>query len=177
MGECIQDIPPYLQLGCEIEQGRINSVAFVTEAKAALADEDPALWSDPAFWDYAYEGSDFFIHRRVSGSYAASDVTVPGKGTQTEKLGGKTHVATMRIEALLENNEYWDVINVSETLRCVIITNGGELLMAGTRPANISANAVVEDSLESLAEWEVVCTWSDILVPVTVEAPLGIFDS
>jgi hypothetical protein len=176
MGDCRKVIDSYVELFCQFESGRVNALAFVSEEKAKVADATPTLWSDPAFWvDETYSG-DIVIHQKVSGSYSASDTTGPGKGTQTERLIGKVHTLTTRVESVKGNNAYWDDLNISQAYRPVWVGDYYQVLMVGTANARISANMIQEDALDSLLEWEVVSIWSDIRLPQTYDVPAGIFN-
>lgn len=176
MSNCRQNIPAFVDLGCVIEKGRINAIAFVTEEKAALADADNALWSTPSFYtDEDYTG-DIVIHKKVSGGYAGADTTVPGKGNQQNRTSGKNHTVTIRVESVKGNDGYWNKLNVSDNYRLVFVTDDYSLLLVSTTNCSISANLILEDNLESIVEWEVVITWSDLDLPKTFDVPAGVFE-
>lgn len=176
MSNCKQQIPSFTELACTFEAGRINAIAFVDEDKAALADATPSLWSTPSFYtDEDYAG-DIVIHQKVSGEYSGADVQITGKGNQQQRLGGKNHTATIRVESVKGNNAYWDKLNISTNYRLVFVTDDYNLLLVSTRNVGISANLVVPDSLDGVTEWEITLTWSDIAVPESYDVPAGIFN-
>lgn len=176
MANCRKQIREYTDLACTFESGRVNALAFVTEEKAVVADATPALWSDPTFWTSEDYSGDIVIHDEVSGSYTAADVTAVGKGTQTERLVGKTHTLTTRVESVKGNNLYWDDLNVSTNYRIVWVGDFYNTLFVSTANARISANLIEEDDLNSIMEWEVTGVWSDIRLPETYDVPTGIFN-
>jgi len=176
MSDCKQQIPPFIDLACEYESGRVNAFALVTEEKAVLADANPTLWSTPSFYtDEDYSG-DVLIHQKVSGSYAGADTEIAGKGNQQSRIGGKNHTVTLRVESVKGNSSYWDKLNISTNYRAVIVTDDYGLLVVSTTNCSVSANLVIEDNIESIVEWEVVIKWSDIKVPETYDVPTGIFE-
>lgn len=176
MADCRKLIKTFAELFCEFESGRVNALSFVTEEKAAVADADTSEWSNPTFWNSETYSGDIVIHDKVSGSYAASDNTQPGKGTQTERLTGKTHTLTTRVESVKGNDLYWNDLNISENYRVAWVGDFYGTLFVGTTNARISANLIQEDDLNTIMEWEVVCVWSDIRLPETYDVPVGIFN-
>jgi hypothetical protein len=176
MANCRQQIRSFIDLACTFESGRINSLAFVTEEKAVIADATPSLWSDPSFWTSETYNGDIVIHDKVSGSYSASDNTAPGKGTQLERNIGKVHTITTRIESVKSNSLYWDDINISDNYRIVWVGDFYQVLFVGTTNARISANIIQEDDLGTIMEWEVIGVWSDIRLPRSYDVPSGIFN-
>lgn len=174
---CRQDIPAFVELDCDVELGRINAIAFVTEEKAALADADNSLWSNPTFYtDEDYTG-DVLIHQKVSGSYAGADTEISGKGNQQSRVAGKNHTVTVRIESVKGNNSYFDKLTLSDNYRLVFITDDYDLLLVSTTNCNLSGNMILEDNLESIVEWELTAKWSDIRLPESFDVPTGIFES
>lgn len=176
MADCRKSLPLFNNLLCEFESGRVNALAFVSEEKAVVADADPDLWSTPSFWTAETYSGDIVIHDKVSGSYAASDNTQAGKGTQAERLTGKVHTLTTRVESVKGNNLYWDNLNISEGYRVCWVGDFYNTLFVGTTNARISANLIQEDDLNTIMEWEVVCVWSDLRLPETYDVPAGIFN-
>ena len=175
MSDCVQDVPAFVDLNCDFEQGRINAIAFVDQDKAQLAIETPALLSDPTFWTDLPQPASVLIHQNVSGSYTGADTTIAGKGNQQTRLGGKNHTATVRIESVKNNEEYWNKLNISTNYYVALITDNYNLLLFSTVKCGISGNLILEDSLESITEWESTITWSDIALPITSDVPVGIF--
>jgi hypothetical protein len=175
MSSCRQQIPVFVDLACEWEAGRINAFALVTQEKAELADASPALWSTASFYTTEDYVGDIVIHQQVSGGYAGSDTEIAGKGNQQSRVGGKNHEVTMRVESVKGNNAYWNKLGISTNYRAVFVTDDYNLLIVATRNVSISANLILEDSLDSITEWEVKVKWSDISVPETYDVPAGIF--
>lgn len=176
MADCRKNIRNFADLACTFESGRVNALAFVTEEKAVVADANTDLWSTSSFWTSETYSGDIVIHDKVSGSYAAADNTQPGKGTQSERLTGKIHTLTTRVESVKNNNLYWDDLNISENYRVAWVGDFYDVLFVGTANARISANLIQEDDLNTIMEWEVVCVWSDIRLPETYDVPAGIFN-
>ena len=175
MSNCVQQIPAFVDLQCEFEKGRINAIAFVDEAKANVALSDPSVLSDPSFWtDEDYTGS-VLIHQSVSGSYTGADTTISGKGNQQSRLGGKNHTATIRIESVKNNHEYWNKLNISTNYYFAFVADDYNILFFSTTKCGISGNLILEDNQESILEWEATIQWSDIALPITSDVPGGIF--
>ena len=176
MGSCRQQVPAFVDIACEWESGRINAIAFVDEDKAEIADEDTSQWSTPSFWTSEDYAASILIHQQVSGGYAGADTDIPGKGNQQTRTGGKNHTATVRIESVKGNDDYFNKLNLSTNYRVVLVTDDYNMLLVSTNNVGIKANIILEDSLESICEWEVVITWSDIKLPETYDVPAGIFN-
>jgi len=175
MSNCRQQVPPFVDIACEVESGRINAFALITQEKGELADASPTLLATPSFYTDEDYAADVIIYQSVSGGYSAADATISGKGNQQERLGGKKHTATMRVEGVKGNEGHFNKLNISTNYRVVLITDDYQVLLFSTTNCSISANIVLEDSLESILEWDVVINWSDILLPVTSDVPLGVF--
>lgn len=177
MANCRKYIGSFTDLAdCSFESGRVNALAFITEEKAQVADETPALWSDSSFWAAEDYSGDILIHQQVSGSYAGSGATVAGKGTQLERNSGMTHTLTTRIESVKGNDLYFDDLMVASNYRVVWVGDFYSILFVGTTNARITPTLIQEDDLGSTLEWEVVCSWSDIRLPKTYDVPAGIFN-
>lgn len=175
MSNCRQQIPSFIDLACEFESGRVNAFALITEEKAALADANPSLWSDPSFYTTEDYSGDVLIHPEVSGGYTGADTEISGKGNQQSRLGGKNHTATLRVESVKGNDDYWNKLNISTNYRAVLVTDDYNLLLVSTTNCSVSSNLILEDNIESICEWEVVIKWSDIRLPETYDVPVGIF--
>lgn len=173
---CRKVIPEFIELDCEFEAGRVNSLAFVTEELAAQADADPTLWSNPTFWSTETYTGDILIHKDVSGSYTGADTTVAGKGTQQERNSGTTHTLTCRVESVKGNTKYWSDLKVSTNYRVVFLGDLKNTMFVSTTNCRISANVILEDDINSINEVEVVCVWADIRLPETYDPPQGVFD-
>jgi hypothetical protein len=175
MANCRKEIPAFANLNCTFESGGINALAFVTEEKALLAEVDPTLWSDPAFWTSETYTGDILIHQEVSGSYAPSDATITGKGSQFERNIGCTHTLECQIESVKGNDDYWNALIKSDNYRIVWVGNYYQTLFVGTQNARISGRMTQEQDRNTLNEWLVTAVWSDIDNPGTYDVPTGIF--
>ena len=176
MANCRKEIDAFTELNCTFESGKVVALAFVTEEKAALADADPTLWSTPSFWTSETYSGDILQHNEVSGEYVGADITIAGKGTQGERLGGKTHTLTCQVESVKGNYNYWDDLGVSTNYRVVFVGDLYNTLFVSTTNCRISANMILQNDINSINEWEVVCTWSDIRIPESYDVPTGIFN-
>ena len=175
MGNCRKDIDAFTDLACTYESGRIVAIGLVTEEKAALADATPSLWSDASFWETETYSGDILIHQEVSGSYAASPTTIPGKGTQQERNSGLTHTATVRIESVKGNNTYMDDLMLSQNYRLAFVGDLYNTLFVSTTNVRITPTMLLEEGLDTINEWQVEFVWSDIRQPESYDVPTGIF--
>ena len=78
MSSCRKQIRVFTDLACVFESGGVNSLAFVTEEKAAIADADTGQWSLAAFWEAETYSGDIVIHKNVSGTFDSAPITPPG---------------------------------------------------------------------------------------------------
>ena len=176
MGQCRKVIGAFTELDCTFESGRIVAIAFVTEEKAALADADNALWSDPSFWTTEDYSGDILIHQEVEGDYSPSPTTIPGKGTQQERNAGNNHTVTFRLESVKGNNKYMDDLMVSTNYRLAFVGDQYNTLFVSTTNVRITPGMVLENTLDSLNQWNIECVWSDIRQPESYDVPVGIFN-
>ena len=175
MANCRKEIDAFTELDCTLESGRVNALAFVTEEKAALADADPTLWSTASFWETETYSGDILIHQEVSGNYTAAPSTVSGKGTQQERNSGNLHTLVIRVESVKGNNTYMDDLMISQNYRPVFVGDLYNTLFVGTTNCRITPVMVLEDDIQSINEWELTITWSDIRQAESYDVPSGIF--
>jgi hypothetical protein len=177
MPNCRKNVNPFVNLdNCTFESGRINAIAFVEESKAALADETPSLWSTASFWTSETYSADILIHDEVDGEYTGAAVKGAGKGTQQERTIGKNHTATVHVESVKGNNDYWDDLAVSTNYRFVFVGDNYSTLFVSTANVSIDGEMVLQNDISSINEWEVIVTWSDIKLPESYDVPVGIFN-
>lgn len=177
MANCRQNIPAFDVPLCRFESGGINSLAFVTEEKASLADADTTLWSDASFWNTETYSGDILIHQDVSGSYSYSDSTQTGKGTQFQRITGATHTLDCMVESVRGNDDYWNALIKSDNYRVVWLGDYKQTLFVSTTNCTISGRISQEEDRNTILQWAVQCVWSDILNPQTYTPPTGIFGS
>lgn len=175
MANCRKEIGAFTELDCTIESGRINAIAFVTEEKATLADADPALWEDPSFWTTETYNGDILIHQETSGSYAAAPATVAGKGSQQERNSGNVHTLTIRLESVKNNNDYMNDLMVSQNYRVAFIGDLYNTMFVSTTNCRITPVMILDDDINSINEWELTISWSDIRQAESYDLPAGIF--
>lgn len=173
MANCRFDIPAYNTLNCEFESGRVVAVAFVDEDKADAASASD--WSSPSFWNTETYVTDILIHQKTSGTYAATAVTVPGKGSQGNRLAGMDHAVQFRVESM-DNAAYFNALNKSDNYRFVIVTDDYNKILVSDVNVTIIAHLDIQDDPNSVVDWVVDVTWKSINNPSVYDAPSGIFN-
>ncbi len=173
---CRQEIPSYVPLDCDFEKGRVNAMAYIIKEKAEEAIADNTLLSDPTWWTTVTNPGDVLIHKEVSGTYAAAETTIPGRGNQQNRLGGFNHTTDLQVDSIKGNEDYWNKLNISTDYYQAIISDNYNLLLFSTVACGIMGRVTIEDSLESVIFWQVVTSWSDISNPITSDVPVGIFN-
>lgn len=173
MANCRFDIPEYVELGCEFETGRVVAFALVDEDKADSASD--ADWSSPTFWQTETYASDILIHGKTSGTYTASAVNIPGKGSQGDRLAGMDHAAALRVESMANSN-YWNDINNSDNYRIVLVTDDYNKILVSEKNVSVFARLDIQDDPNSVVDWLVDITWKDRRNPKVYDAPSGIFN-
>ena len=173
MANCRFDIPAYVDLNCEFESGRVVAFALVDEDKAAAA--SAADWSSASFWNTETYTSDILIHQKTSGTYTPAAVTVPGKGSQGNRLAGMDHTAVLRVESIA-NSAYWNALNKSDNYRVVLVTDDYNKILVSDKNVNIFGRLDIQEDTNTVIDWLVDITWKSINNPSVYDAPSGVFN-
>lgn len=169
---CQQVIPEYTEPGCDPELGSIVAAALVHES-IEFTDI-----SDADEWDAGVYPGDINIYSPARGSYdGGSDNSVTGKGKQAQRIIGRTHSATFRVDGTKENRDHWNAMNASNEHKFAFVV-GQDFATLYYVPVNVtvSAKLPVEEDINSERDVEVTIQWSDFDIPEVHDAPSGVFD-
>lgn len=174
MGNCSVAIPNYIPLDCyEFDSGRIVACAFISDAKTFTDITSAAEWQDET-----YE-SDIVIFQEVRGSYPpAGPQEQPSYGAQSTRTVGLNHVVNLRIPSIKGNEGFWDAMNLSDDRKfAFVIGESYETLFYVNQVVQILAVPMIEEGLDSNADWQVTVKWTNMSLPSTSDVPSGIFQS
>lgn len=177
MPNCRVFPPDYLeQVGCDIEPGSIVAVAFIDED--VDFETTPSDIENATNWQNLDYDASTIIFQEVRGSYPRHAATeVPGKGKQDVRVVGRKHTATFRVSSVKGNDNFWNTLNRSTNYKFAMVVGiDYQLMLYVPVTVSIDAAAIVQESLDSEVEWEVVVKWSSSDVPRTHTPPTGIFE-
>jgi len=173
MSNCPASVPSYIEPNCfAVDKGRIVAIAFVDEGVTFVDITDPAEWVDPTY------AADILIHQEVNGAKPpSSPVEVEGKGKQPTRTVGRAFEATVRVNGIKGNDEYWNALNASTNYKFAYVTGEDySILHYVDTIVSISADADIQSATDTEIDWVVVVKWSDKDLPSTSDVPAGIFE-
>lgn len=174
MPNCRPNIPDFTVPDCVYESGRIVALAFIHKDIHAAIYANPsnaALWVDGSY------AADLHVFQEVRGTYSGGQPTeTGGLGNQSSRVINAEHTATVRVEGIKGNEDFWDEIAKSHEYRVAMVVGANyDLLLINNVDTSIYGMVPVEEGLESELLWSVSIKWRDIKNPKTSDVPAGIF--
>lgn len=170
---CSIDIPDYVQKECGIERAGIVALALID------TDENPsnANLSSKTYWETVLESTPptHFKILQTRGEYPGGTPTEEdGFGRESTQITGADHEATLEVEGLLSNRDFWEGVN-RRKWKVFFVTNGDLGIYVDT-PCTVYAKINNPRSIKSGAFWMVSIKWQGYDNPQVVEAPSDVFD-
>jgi len=169
---CDENVPDYVNRECGIDYAGIVGFGLIKD------DEDPsdADLEDPTFWEAAVDASPqaYYVIPNSRGEYLGGTPTEEeGFGLQSTIVTGADHPATVEVQGLIENRDFWEGVN-RRKWKVVLITAGGLMYYINVA-ASVYAKINNARSTKSMAFWSVEIKWQSFANPKVLNAPEGIF--
>jgi hypothetical protein len=165
---CSQDVPDFVQLDCGTELGGIIAIALIDKDEAPSKIDLQTL----SFWNTKVNASPAKYHviKDTRGSYAGgTPVEEEGYGKTPTLRTGADHEANIEVRGVLNNRNFWAVVNQSDKWNVVFITNGEIGFYA--EDVSVYAKQVIDQGIKTSVRQGVNFKWSDDLSnPVTFDA-------
>jgi len=169
---CDSDQPDYVTRECGTDFAGIVGIGLVPLDETPTDEE---LESE-TYWSDATAASPSIIHviPNTRGEYPGGTPTEEeGFGTESTRVTGADHAATVEVEGLIENRDFWEGAN-RKRWKVALVTAGG-LLYWITDPVSVYAKINNQRSTKGMAFWAIDLKWQNFSNPVVLNAPEGIF--
>ncbi len=171
---CDSDQPDYVTRDCGTDFAGIVGIALIP------LDENPTDedLESAEFWQAEIDASPSTIHviKNTRGEYPGGTPTEEeGFGTESTRVTGADHAATVEVEGLIENRDFWEGAN-RKRWKLALVTAGG-LLYFISDPVSVYAKINNQRSTKGMAFWAIDLKWQNFSNPKVLEAPEGIFTS
>ena len=166
---CDSDVPDYVQRECGTDFAGIVGFALID------VDQDPnqaTLESSVTWGDTSPQL--YYVIKNTRGEYnGGSPTEEEGFGTESTRVTGADHTATIEVEGLLENRDFWEGVN-RRKWKVALVTAGG-LMYYISKPVSVYAKINNQRSTKGMAFWSIDLKWQDFSNPEVFTAPDGIF--
>ena len=169
---CDDNVPDYVSRECGIDYAGIVGIGLIKD------EENPtdANLEDPAWWEAEIIASpqSVYVIPRTRGEYTGGTPTEEdGFGLQSTVVTGADHAATVEVEGLIENRDFWEGVN-RRKWKIVMITAGGLMYYVDVS-TSVYAKINNQRSTKNMAFWAIDLKWQSFSNPKVLEAPEGIF--
>ena len=169
---CNTDQPEYVNRDCGIDYAGVVAIGLIKDDQSPTDDN----LEDPAFWEAEIIASpqSYFVIQNTRGEYNGGTPTEQdGFGLQSTVVTGADHVANFEVEGLIENYNFWEIVN-RRKWKVVIITAGGLMYYVNVS-SSVYAKINNAKSTKAMAFWSVDIKWQSFSNPKVLTAPEGIF--
>lgn len=170
---CSIEIPDYVQKECGIERAGIVAIGLIDTDQNPTNDN----LSSKTYWTAQLAASPptHFKILQTRGEYPGGSPTEEdGFGRESTQVTGADHEATVEVEGLLDNRDFWEGVN-RKKWKVAFVTNGDLIIYVDT-PVTVYSKINNPRSIKSGAFWMVSFKWQSYDNPQVVEAPADIFE-
>lgn len=170
-----EDLPDYIPDICpddeDPEHGRIRSVAFIHKDFIATLKATPTETT----WKNGITSKKIIIIPKVTGAYdGGSAVMGQGYGDQTEKVTGYNNSLTFKDPTFKKNSAFYNALIKSSPWHIAFRTETQTQI--SDNPVQVIPKNPITDSLTDEVVFDVECKWSQALMTVPFDTPLGVFE-
>jgi hypothetical protein len=170
---CSIDVPSYVQKECGIERAGIVAIALLDlDQNPSDANLESATW-----WNTVLSASPTVAVRilQTRGEYNGGTPTEEeGFGREATQVTGADHEATVEVEGLLDNRDFYEAVNRKKWL-AVLVTNA-DLMYYINSPVTVYAKISNPRNIKSNAFWSLSLKWQSFDNPRVLEAPANVFE-
>lgn len=170
---CSIDVPAYVQKECGIERAGIVAIALMDLDQAP----SDANLESATYWNTVLDSSPI-THIKIlqtRGEYNGGTPTEEeGFGRESTQVTGADHEATVEVEGLLDNRDFWESVN-RKKWQVVLVTNADLMYYVNTS-VTVYATIMNQRNIKGNAFWKLSLKWQSFDNPRVLEAPTGIFE-
>ena len=169
---CDENVPDYVNRECGIDYAGIVGIGLIKDEEVPTDAnlKDATWWED----EIAASPQSVYVIQKTRGEYTGGSPTEEdGFGLQASLVTGADHSATVEVEGLIENRDFWEGVN-RRKWKVALITAGG-LMYYVEVPASVYATINNQRSTKGLAFWSVAIKWQAFSNPRVLDAPDGVF--
>jgi hypothetical protein len=169
---CNDNVPDYVTRECGIDYAGIVGIGLIKDDQNPT---DENLESD-TWWTAQISASpqSVYVIPKTRGEYTGGTPTEEeGFGLQDTIVTGANHQATVEVEGLIENRDFWEGVN-RRKWKVVLVTAGGLLYYINVS-SSVYAKINNVRSTKNMAFWMIEIKWQSFSNPEVLNAPDGIF--
>lgn len=170
---CSIDVPSYVQKECGIERAGVVAIALLDlDQNPSDANLESATW-----WNTVLASSPSVAIKilQTRGEYNGGTPTEEeGFGREATQVTGADHEATVEVEGLLDNRDFWEAVNRKKWL--VVLVTNADLMYYVSSPVTVYSKIMNPRNIKGNAFWALSLKWQSFDNPRVLEAPAGIFE-
>ena len=170
---CDTPLPAFQEDICANAAGRILAVAYLRSDHAIT---DP---TNSGQWNTGIGNGTVVIIKNVRGAKPkASPVQVDGFGRQKTRTVGFERTLTYSHPDVIGNEDFYNVLNFDSSHSIAYFTQDGSIWFppSDNPIANVDADAVVEEGLDTSIFWDVAVNWAAQDMNTAYTAPADVFE-
>ncbi len=165
---CPQTAPDHVQLECGIELGGIIAAVYIDRDQAPNITD----LSTASYWNtkIAATPNVWWVVKDTRGTYpGGTPVEEEGYGRTPTLRTGADHEMNLEVRGILNNRNFWAIINQTSKWNVIFITNG--LTGHYVEDVSVYAKQMIDQNIKSSSRMQVNHKWSDDLSnPVVFDA-------
>lgn len=169
---CDSSVPDYVARECGTDYAGIVGIGLIDTGE----DPSDANLELDTYWTNGEAASPqvIYVIRNTRGEYTnATPTEEEGFGLENVRVTGADHDATVEVEGLLENRDFWEGVN-RRRWKVALVTAGGLLYWINT-PCSVYAKINNQRSIKGMAFWSIAIKWQSYSNPEVLTAPEGVF--
>ena len=168
---CDENIPSHDCNVCNVELGRVRSVAFINKQYYPTLIADP---EDASLWAAGFASGDIFIYPETQGEFDGGTPNVgQGYGDTEETLNSYTFNLMAKDPNYVGNRNHWNGIKGSRNFH--VAFRSETVLRISDVPVGVIPTNPISNDLKSEVVWDFACKWTSANFPTEYTTPDGVF--
>lgn len=165
-------VPDYYCTPClTYEYGRIRHIALIS---TSYIDTLLASPTSATVWQTGITNGSIFVLYKTQGSYdGGSTSEIAGFGDAATTNGNTTHTLTFKDPNYAENCDFYNELRASADYTLAYVTS--DSVHFSEEVVTFSPKNPVQDDINSIVTWEVLCKWTNNDSPCAYAKPTGNF--
>jgi hypothetical protein len=169
---CDTNIADHLCSVCDVELGRVRSVAFINKSYYPTLSVDP---ENASLWAAGIAAGDIFVYPETQGEYDGGAPNMgQGYGDTEETLNSYTFTLQAKDPNYIGNRNHWNSIKGSRNFH--VAYRSETVLRISDEPTTIVPTNPIANDLKAEVVWDFSCKWTSGNFPDEYTTPDGIFD-